>query len=80
MAPIQALFTPLNLGDTTLKNRITMSAMTRNRAENTYPTDLMREYYVERAGAGLIVSEGILISRQGCLFSATFRISRVADV
>ncbi|KAF8882047.1 flavoprotein NADH-dependent oxidoreductase [Gymnopilus junonius] len=62
---LQPLFTPLKLGDVTIKNRITMSALTRNRAENTYPTNLMREYYVQRADAGLIVSEGILIVRQG---------------
>ncbi|KAF8955858.1 hypothetical protein BDZ97DRAFT_1855237 [Flammula alnicola] len=44
-----------------------MSALTRNRAQDTYPTEVMKEYYVQRAlgGAGLIVSEGILINRQG---------------
>ncbi|PPQ86647.1 hypothetical protein CVT25_006831 [Psilocybe cyanescens] len=63
----KALFTPLQIGSITLKNRILMSAMTRNRALNTYPNDLLKEYYVQRTvgGAGLIVSEGILITRQG---------------
>ncbi|KAF8958011.1 flavoprotein NADH-dependent oxidoreductase [Flammula alnicola] len=63
----KALFKPIQIGSITLKNRIGMSALTRNRAENTYPTELMKEYYAQRAngGAGLIVSEGILISRQG---------------
>lgn len=70
MAQMEALFAPLKLGGITLNNRITMSAMTRDRAENTYPTDLMKKYYVERAGTGLIVSEGILISRQGCVSPA----------
>lgn len=44
-----------------------MSALTRNRAPNTVPSDLMAEYYVQRTlgGAGLIVSEGILVTRQG---------------
>lgn len=65
MAPT-ALFSPLVLGDHTLKNRITMSALTRNRAVETYPTDLMMEYYVQRASAGLIVTEGVLVTRQGC--------------
>ncbi|KAF5311039.1 hypothetical protein D9619_008121 [Psilocybe cf. subviscida] len=64
-APTKALFTPLQVGDVTLKNRITMSALTRNRAPNTYPTDLMKEYYVQRASAGLIVTEGVLIVHQG---------------
>ncbi|KAJ7051874.1 hypothetical protein C8F01DRAFT_1262443 [Mycena amicta] len=44
-----------------------MSALTRNRASKTVPNDIMREYYVQRAqgGAGLIVTEGVLITRQG---------------
>ncbi|KAF8191726.1 hypothetical protein BJ912DRAFT_963321 [Pholiota molesta] len=61
----KALFTPTQIGNTALKNRIGMAALTRNRAENTYPTELMKEYYVQRASAGLIISEAILISRQG---------------
>lgn len=67
MATGKALFTSLQIGSITLKNRIGMSAMTRNRALKTYPNDLLREYYVQRivGGAGLIVSEGILITRQG---------------
>jgi len=62
---IKALFKPIQIGDITLKNRITMSALTRNRAENTIPTELMKEYYLQRADAGLIVTEGTLIVRQG---------------
>jgi len=65
MSPPKALFTPLELGDKTLKNRITMAALTRNRAENTYPTQLIKEHYVQRAGAGLIVTEATLVTRQG---------------
>jgi 2,4-dienoyl-CoA reductase-like NADH-dependent reductase (Old Yellow Enzyme family) len=70
-----ALFKPLQLGSITVRNRIFMSALTRNRAikdpkdasSATVPTDLMAEYYAQRArgGAGLIVTEGVLISRQG---------------
>ena len=61
------IMSPLTIGDITIKNRIGMSALTRNRAAHTYPSDLMKEYYVQRAlgGAGLIVTEGILITRQG---------------
>ncbi|KAH9478464.1 N-ethylmaleimide reductase [Psilocybe cubensis] len=67
MVAEKVLFTPLQIGSITLKNRIGMSAMTRNRALQTYPNDLLKEYYVQRTkgGAGLIVSEGILITRQG---------------
>ncbi|KAJ3502011.1 hypothetical protein NLJ89_g9079 [Agrocybe chaxingu] len=64
MAP-NALLTPVQVGSIELKNRVGMSALTRNRAPETYPTDLIKEYYVQRASAGLIVSEGILITRQG---------------
>jgi len=58
---------PLTIGDITIKNRVGMSALTRNRAPHSYPSDLMKKYYVQRVlgGAGLIVTEGILITRQG---------------
>jgi 2,4-dienoyl-CoA reductase-like NADH-dependent reductase (Old Yellow Enzyme family) len=60
------LFEPLQLGPITLKNRVFMSALTRSRAVPTnVPNDLMAEYYRQRSGAGLIVTEGVLISRQG---------------
>ncbi|KAF9523775.1 flavoprotein NADH-dependent oxidoreductase [Crepidotus variabilis] len=62
-----ALFTPLQVGTHTIQNRIGMSALTRNRATRSYPTELMKEYFVQRArgGNGLIVTDGILITRQG---------------
>ncbi|KAJ7073570.1 flavoprotein NADH-dependent oxidoreductase [Mycena amicta] len=61
------LFTPLKLGTITIPNRGGMSALTGNRASKTVPSDIMREYYVQRAegGAGLIVTEAVLVSRQG---------------
>ncbi|KAJ7073590.1 flavoprotein NADH-dependent oxidoreductase [Mycena amicta] len=64
---MSTLFTPLKIGTITIPNRVGMSALTRNRATKTVPNDIMREYYVQRAegGAGLIVSEGVLITRQG---------------
>ncbi|KAJ7837046.1 hypothetical protein B0H14DRAFT_2792679 [Mycena olivaceomarginata] len=62
-----SLFTPLKLGGITIQNRIGMSALTRNRSTDTVPNEIMQKYYVQRAigGAGLIVSEGTLITRQG---------------
>ncbi|KAK7052201.1 Oxidored-FMN domain-containing protein [Favolaschia claudopus] len=62
-----SLFTPLKIGSTTIQNRLGMPAMTRSRSSATIPNEIMKEYYVQRAkgGAGLIVSEGILIARQG---------------
>lgn len=62
------LLKPLQLGPSNLRNRIVMSPLTRSRAVPTnVPTELMKEYYVQRAkgGAGLIISEGTLIAQQG---------------
>ncbi|WP_316836525.1 alkene reductase [Pedobacter nutrimenti] len=60
------LFTPYKLGNLNLKNRIVMPPMTRSRAGNgEVATELMAEYYSQRASAGLIISEGTQISRQG---------------
>jgi len=60
------LFDPLQLGDLTLPNRIIMAPMTRCRASaGRIPNALMVEYYVQRAGAGLIISEGCAVTPQG---------------
>lgn len=60
------LFKPTQLGDLALRNRIIMAPMTRSRAgEGDVPTDLIAEYYGQRASAGLIISEASQISPQG---------------
>lgn len=60
------LFTPHILGNLVLKNRIVMPPMTRSRAgKGDVPTALMASYYAQRATAGLIISEGTQISKQG---------------
>lgn len=61
------LFQPHALGELTLPNRIVMPPMTRSRASQPgdVPNDLMADYYAQRAGAGLIVSEGTWISPLG---------------
>lgn len=41
-----------------LKNRVVMAPMTRSRAQDGLPTQIMAEYYRQRAGAGLIITEG----------------------
>lgn len=50
----------------TLSNRIVMAPMTRSRSDrdNSIATDLMSSYYEQRASAGLIISEGISISKE----------------
>ena len=61
-----SLFDPLQLGDIAVGNRIFMSPLTRGRATPDHvPTELMIEYYRQRAGAGLIISEGTGVSRRG---------------
>ncbi|WP_251977540.1 alkene reductase [Salinicola avicenniae] len=61
----QQLFQPFELGATSLANRVVMAPMTRARAENEIPDALTAEYYAQRAGAGLIISEGAPVSREG---------------
>ncbi len=61
----QTLFTPIALGRLLLKNRIVMAPMTRSRAVGNVPNSLMAEYYRQRAGAGLIVTEGTSPSPNG---------------
>lgn len=65
MPLLETLFTPYKLGNITLKNRIVMAPMTRSRAINNIPNDLMAEYYGSRASAGLIITEGIAPSPNG---------------
>ncbi len=59
------LFTSYSLGSSTLQNRVVMAPMTRNRALGNVPNDLMATYYGQRAGAGLIVTEGVAPSKNG---------------
>ena len=53
------LFAPFQLGPLTLSNRLVMAPLTRNRAgAGLAPTELVAEYYGQRASAGLIITEG----------------------
>lgn len=63
----EKLFTPIQLGDITLPNRVFMSPLTRNRAsdEVNAPHALHEEYYAQRASAGLIITEATQISPEG---------------
>ena len=59
------LFSPMRIGELTLPNRIWMSAMTRTRAtEDNVPTEVMADYFAQRAGAGLIVTDCTAVSQQ----------------
>jgi len=60
------LFEPLRLGALELPNRVIMSPLTRCRAsEGRVPNELMRDYYVQRASAGLIFTEATSVSPMG---------------
>lgn len=64
------LFQPMVLGGQTLPNRLVLPPLTRSRAqEDGVPTPLMVEYYRQRAGAGLVISEGTVVSPQGASYA-----------
>jgi N-ethylmaleimide reductase len=61
-----SLFDPITLGAVEAPNRIIMAPLTRGRADrDAVPSDIMVEYYTQRASAGLIISEATGISREG---------------
>jgi N-ethylmaleimide reductase len=62
---MRKLFTPYRLHTIDLKNRIVMAPMTRSRALGNLPNALIAEYYAQRAGAGLIITEGTSPSPNG---------------
>lgn len=59
------LFSKTTLGSLTLENHLLMAPMTRNRATGNIPNALMAQYYVQRATAGLIITEGTSPSPNG---------------
>lgn len=60
------LFSDYQLGNITLKNRVVMAPMTRSRAlKENAPSELNALYYAQRAGAGLIITEGTAPSPNG---------------
>lgn len=76
------LFQPIQLGTLTLPNRIVMPPMTRSRASQPgdEANDLMAAYYAQRAGAGLIISEGTYVSPLGKGYAWTPGIHTPAQV
>jgi len=66
------ILSPFELGPLALPNRVVMAPMTRNRAgRGNAPGPLNATYYVQRASAGLIISEATQISPQGVGYPAT---------
>jgi NADPH2 dehydrogenase len=68
-----SLFDPVRLGALSLPNRIIMAPLTRARAtpEGRVPTAVMRDYYVQRASAGLIISEATSVTPMGVGYAKT---------
>jgi 2,4-dienoyl-CoA reductase-like NADH-dependent reductase (Old Yellow Enzyme family) len=63
---MSTIFDPIRLGSLELPNRIIMAPLTRSRAsEGRVPNDLMREYYQQRASAGLIFTEATSVTPMG---------------
>lgn len=66
------LFDPLTIGELELQNRIVMSPLTRCRAvDDRIPNSLMAEYYSQRATAGLIITEGTVVTPMGVGYPST---------
>ncbi len=66
------LLDPIRVGDWDLPNRVIMAPLTRCRASaGRVPNELMLEYYVQRAGAGLIITEATSISAMGVGYPET---------
>lgn len=56
-----SLFSPLQLGELNLPNRAILAPLTRSRAIDHIPNELMAEYYAQRASAGLLISEATMV-------------------
>ncbi|MCW5937940.1 MAG: alkene reductase [Fimbriimonadaceae bacterium] len=69
---LDSLLSPYRLGTVTLPNRIVMAPLTRSRAgAERIPNEMIAEYYRQRSGAGLIVSEATSISPSGVGYEGT---------
>ncbi|GAA0460747.1 alkene reductase [Streptomyces olivaceiscleroticus] len=68
--PVQPLLRPVALGDLRLPNRVVMAPLTRARAAaaGLVPTALHAAYYAQRAGAGLIITEGTWVDEEAIGF------------
>ena len=66
---IEALLAPIELGSLRLRNGVLMAPLTRCRADaDGTPTSLMVEHYVQRAQAGLIITEATHVAASSCAF------------
>lgn len=62
---VSKLFTPLSIGNITLKHRVVLAPLTRYRSTGDHvPNELLVEYFTQRAGngGGLLLTDATLIS------------------
>ena len=60
------LYEELKIGELVLSNRVVLAPMTRARCgKERVPDERVAEYYAQRAGAGLIITEATVVSEQG---------------
>ncbi|ACZ77662.1 alkene reductase [Dickeya zeae] len=63
---MSGLFDPIHIGAIQAENRIVMAPLTRMRAfDQRIPSALSQEYYVQRASAGMILTEATAVTPQG---------------
>ncbi|HUA78041.1 MAG TPA: alkene reductase, partial [Acetobacteraceae bacterium] len=67
------LFDPITIGDLRLPNRILMAPLTRTRASGSgrVPNAMMRDYYVQHAAAGAVISEATSVTPMGVGYPRT---------
>lgn len=68
------LLQPLKVGSLQLRNRVILSPLTRSRAtggDGRTPNKLMEEYYVQRATAGMIITEATAVTPMGVGYAHT---------
>jgi 2,4-dienoyl-CoA reductase-like NADH-dependent reductase (Old Yellow Enzyme family) len=69
---MRTFFDEVKLGALTLKNRIVMAPLTRQRSgSERIPNDLMREYYSQRSNAGFILTEATAVDPMGVGYKDT---------
>jgi 2,4-dienoyl-CoA reductase-like NADH-dependent reductase (Old Yellow Enzyme family) len=67
------LLEPVQIGDFRLRNRVVMAPLTRNRADlpGRVPTEMVAQYYAQRASAGMIISEATSVTPMGVGYPST---------
>ena len=80
-ATTETLLSPIQMGPYSLRNRMAMAPMTRNRAvEGEVPSELAVTYYAQRASAGLLITEATQVAPEGVGYPNTPGIHTDAQV